>query len=84
MKLAIISVEEPYIPFPIVKKMLESVLKESANTLSSRCALYHLRVILPNALKAKVEYQATRANTRSILFNPYSSSEEERDPKEST
>lgn len=77
LRVVIFSIEEPSITFPIVKSLLRYALKQNATTLSSQCALYHIRTILPNALKAKIEYQATKSNARSILFNPYEASSAE-------
>jgi hypothetical protein len=51
--------------------------KLNANNLETLTSLYHISRILPNGLKAKVEYQFTRSNVRDILFNPYSQMEAE-------
>ena len=75
-KLAILSLEEPYLHLPATKTLVQKLLKHSANNLDTLTSLYHISKVLPSSLKAKVEYQLARSNVREILFNPYSQMEQ--------
>lgn len=77
MRLAILVLEEPYVPLPLVKALVERLVKENAAHLDTLTTLYHIARILPLSLKAKTDYQLARTNVREVLFNPYSQLEQE-------
>ena len=77
MRVAILVLEEPYVPLSLVKTLIERLVKENANNLDTLTTLYHITRILPNCLKATIDYHLTRSNARELLFNPYSQLEEQ-------
>jgi hypothetical protein len=71
MRLAILALEQPFVPLSLLKGLIERLVKENASNLDTLSTLYHITRILPKCLKANTEFQLARSNVREALFNPY-------------